>query len=210
MDDHPLAGSPERPGVNGGLRGASDAPEVLRTGLRVAAVALAIDGRLCGQQSSRVPWIAAAGGSTRGGGREQEGKGNAGSQKPTGREAQGVLLCPPPPWRTGASRPTRSAIRQALCHRPDGRSTRRLPPRGDSGGTIGFSAPLPASHVTSVVRVSSENARNTADRACLTCSGDDQEALRPFRGPAEPSPQAFGRLHQGFPPLRKPPAQPRQ
>jgi len=103
VDDHPLAGSPERPGVNGGLRGASDAAEVLRTGLRVAAVALAIDGRLCGQQSNRVPWIAAAGGSTRGGGREQERKGNAGSQKPTGREAQGVLLCPPPSGEQGYS-----------------------------------------------------------------------------------------------------------
>src|SRR6266567_4395528 len=52
--------------------------------------------------------------------------------------------------------------------------------------------------------------RDTADRECLTRSGDDQEALRPFRGPAEPSPQAFSRLHQGFPPPRKPPAQPRQ
>src|SRR5207244_4904726 len=30
--------------------------------------------------------------SSQGGGREQEGKGKAGSQKPTGREAQGVLL----------------------------------------------------------------------------------------------------------------------
>src|SRR5207244_11721414 len=52
---------------------------------------------------------------------------------------------------------------------------------------------------------------NPSDRlAVLTCSGDDQEALRPFRAPVEPSPQAFGGLPQGFPPPRKPPAQPRQ
>jgi len=51
--------------------------------------------------------------STRGGGREQEGKGKAGSQKPTGREAQGVLLYPPPQWRTGVIVPRDPAIRQS-------------------------------------------------------------------------------------------------
>src|SRR2546427_746598 len=51
--------------------------------------------------------------STQGGGREQEGKGKAGSQKPTGREAQGVLLYPPPQWRTGVTVPRDPAIRQS-------------------------------------------------------------------------------------------------
>src|SRR5436309_654761 len=47
----------------------------------------------CGERGGRHR----RGSSTQGGGREQEGKGKADSQKPTGREAQGVLLCPPRP-----------------------------------------------------------------------------------------------------------------